>query len=155
MAAFSLPEKLYNAPFEMSLVKGGWFIMGRVPFEKQFPWFAGLLWNNKNHSCMSVVFDCCFPLWSCSALLPVKWPFRTSNTWYIYIYQTFWWRNQFFAKLARLPIISGHITNFTLHKTVKWLIHFFDIWSVSSTIFVKKRPEMCEVKKLAMSLRSL
>ena len=82
-------KKLYNAPFEMSRVKGVWFIMGRVPFEKQFPWFAGLLWNNKNHSCMSVVFDCCFPLWSCSALLPVKWPFRTSNTWYIYIYQTF------------------------------------------------------------------
>lgn len=87
--AFSLLEKLYNVPFEMSLVMGVWFIMGRVPFEKQFPWFAGLLWNNKNHSCMSVVFDCCFPLWSCSALLSVKWPFRTSNTWYIYIYQTF------------------------------------------------------------------
>ena len=89
MAAFSLLEKLYNVPLEMSLVKGVWFIMGRVPFEKQFPWFAGLLWNNKNHSCMSVVFDCCFPLWSCSALLPVKWPFRTSNTWYIYIYHPF------------------------------------------------------------------
>ena len=89
MAAFSLLEKLYNVPLGMSLVMGVWFIMGRVPFEKQFPWFAGLLWNNKNHSCMSVVFDCCFPLWSCSALLPVKWPFRTSNTWYIYIYQTF------------------------------------------------------------------
>ena len=89
MAAFSLLEKLYNVPLGMSLVMGGWFIMGRVPFEKQFPWFAGLLWNNKNHSGMPVVFDCCFPLWSCSALFPVKWPFRTSNTWYIYIYQTF------------------------------------------------------------------
>ena len=89
MAAFSLLEKLYNVPFEMSLVMGVWFIMGRVPFEKQFPWFAGLLWNNKNHSCMFFVFDCYFPLWSCSALLPVKWPFRTSNTWYIYIYHPF------------------------------------------------------------------
>ena len=37
MAAFSLLEKLYNVPLEMSLVMGVWFIMGRVPFEKQFP----------------------------------------------------------------------------------------------------------------------
>ena len=115
----------------MSLVMGVWFIMGRVPFEKQFPWFAGLLWNNKNHSCMSVVFDCCFPLWSCSALLPVKWPFRTSNTWYIYIsIKRFAWINQFFAKLARLPIISGHIANFTSCIIFEVIDPFFDIWGV-------------------------
>lgn len=157
MAAFSLLEKLYNVPLGMSLVMGVWFIMGRVLFEKQFPWFAGLLWNNKNHSCMFVVFDCCFPLWSCSALLPVKWPFRTSNTWYIYIsIKHFVWRNQFFAKLARLPIISGHIANFTSHIMFEVIDPFFDIWGVSFNILCEETQTKCvKWKKLAMSLRGL
>lgn len=157
MAAFSLLEKLYNVPLGMSLVMGVWFIMGRVPFEKQFPWFAGLLWNNKNHSCMPVVFDCCFPLWSCSALFPVKWPFRTSNTWYIYIsIKHFAWINQFFAKLARLPIISGHIANFTLHIIFEVIDPFFDIWGVFFNILSERNTTKClKWKKLAMSLHGL
>lgn len=153
MAAFSLLEKLYNVPLKMSLVMGVWFIMGRVPFEKQFPWFAGLLWNNKNHSCMSVVFDCCFPLWSCSALLPVKWPFRTSNTWYIYIsISHFAWRNQFFAKLARLPIISGHIANFTSRKMGGVIDPFFDIWGVFSPILGEETPQNAWSEKNSLCL---
>lgn len=156
MAAFSLLEKLYNVPFEMSLVMGVWFIMGRVPFEKQFPWFAGLLWNNKNHSCMSVVFDCCFPLWSCSALLPEN-DLLEPRIHGIYISIThFAWRNQFFAKLARLPIISGHIANFTSQKMGEVIDPFFDIWGVFSLILGEETPPKCvKWKKLAMSLRGL